>query len=365
MQKFFEAIQDAPVKYGLLLGLIIVVIITAGFIFFRWNVPLGPTLEVPTATLVGTAVPETALTTITPEPGNTPVPTYTAQPTLTPTIEPLCGGPPQMTILIAGVASDGYLYGLADAVRVARIDFQTGKVSVVAVPRDLWVDIPALADHGITQGKLNQAYFYGSEGMGLYDGSGYGSGLLAQTLQEEFGLHVDHYLAVNLNSFRNIIDGIGGIDVYLPEPVYTKWFGEPKLFKKAGSHHLTGKEAEKIVRARIEIGDYGRINNQTLVLRAIAAKMITPSGLKNLPDFVNRLIRYTLTDLSPSDVSKLLCLAEKIDPREDVVYKPIPEDLTTGEWVMDEYQGYNVYALTYNQEQIREVFTNFQQGLWP
>lgn len=317
-------------KYGALLGLIFIVIITAGFIFFRWDVPLGPTLDVPTATQVDTAVPETATITDTPEPGNTPVPTATPQPTLTPTIEPLCGGPPQMTILIAGVASDGYLYGLADAVRVARIDFQTGKVSVVAVPRDLWVDIPALADHGITQGKLNQAYFYGTEGMGLYDGSGYGSGLLAQTLQEDFGLHVDHYLAVNLNAFRNIIDGIGGVDVYLPEPVYTKWFGEPKLFKKAGYHHLTGKEAEKIVRARIEIGDYGRINNQTLVLRALAAKMITPSGLKNLPDIVNRLIRYTLTDLSPSDVSKLLCLAEKVDPREDVVYKPIPEDMTEG-----------------------------------
>lgn len=32
---------------------------------------------------------------------------------------------------------------------------------------------------------------------------------------------------------------------------------------------------------------------------------------------------------------------------------------------MDEYQGYNVYALTYDQEQLREVFANFQQGLWP
>jgi LCP family protein required for cell wall assembly len=201
--------------------------------------------------------------------------------------------------------------------------------------------------------------------MGFYDGSGYGSGLLAQTLQEEFGLHVDHYIAVNLYAFRNIVDGIGGVDVYLPEPVYTKWFGEPKLFKKAGSHHLTGKEAEKIVRARIEIGDYGRINNQTIVLRAIAAKMITPSGLKNLPDIASRLINYTLTDLSPSDVSKLICLAEKVDPREDVAYEAVPDSMTEGEWIMDEYQGYKVNALTYEEEEMRELFSNFQKGLWP
>lgn len=369
MQKIIDTISDSPIKYGAILGVVMVLILGVGIAYSRWDAPLGPALDLPTATSVVTETsPPTetsALPTDTPDVMVSATPTDLPQPTLTPTIEPMCGGPPQMTILIAGVASDGYLFGLADAVRVARVDFQTGKVQVVAVPRDLWVDIPAVADHGVTEGKLNQAYFYGTEGMGFFDGSGYGSGLLAQTLQEEFGLHVDHYLAVNLHAFRNIVDGIGGVDVYLPEPVYTKWFGEPKLFKKAGSHHLDGKEAEKIVRARIDIGDYGRINNQTIVLKAIAAKMISPSGVKNLPDIVSRLINYTLTDLSPSDVSKLLCLAEKVDPREDVTYKPIPDSMTEGEWVMDEYQGYNVYALTYNEEELRELFRNFQQGLWP
>ena len=368
MQKFIDTIQDAPIKSGIFLGLALVILIGGGYVFSRWDNPLGPTLEVPTATIEPTEIAAAATEappTDTPEPGVTPTVTDTPLPTFTPTIEPMCGGPNQMIVLIAGVASDGYLYGLADAVRVARVDFQTGKVSVMAVPRDLWVDIPAIDDHGITKGKLNQAYFYGTQGMGYFDGSGYGSGLLAQTLQEDFGLHVDHYIAVNLNAFRNIVDGIGGVDVYLPEPVYTKWFEEPKLFKKAGSHHLTGKEAEKIVRARIEIGDYGRINNQTLVLKAIAAKMITPSGLKNLPEIVSRLINYTLTDFSPSDISKLLCLAEKVDPREDVTYEPLPKDLTTEEWVMDEYQGYKVSALTYEEEELRELFSQFQQGLWP
>jgi LCP family protein required for cell wall assembly len=369
MQKLIDAINDSPIKSGAILGVVLVLILGVGIAYSRWDVPLGPALDLPTATSEATetlAPTETSvLPSDTPDIEVSPTVTNTPMPTMTPTIEPMCGGPNQMTILVAGVASDGYLYGLADAIRVARVDFQTGKIQVVAIPRDLWVDIPAVGDHGIEKGKLNQAYFYGTEGMGFFDGSGYGSGLLAQTLQEEFGLHVDHYLAVNLHAFRNIIDGIGGVDVYLPEPVYTKWFEEPKLFKKAGTHHLTGKEAEKIVRARIEIGDYGRINNQTIVLRAIAAKMITPSGLKNLPEIVSRLINYTLTDLSPSDVSQLLCLAEKVDPREDVAYEAVPDSMTRGEWVMDEYQGYQVYALMYEEEEMRELFSNFQKGLWP
>ena len=252
MEKFFERIQESPLKYGALFGLVVVVIFGAGFAIFSWNVPLGPTLEVSTATyqpveIEPTETPEPSQVTldskVTPSPTNTPEPTLT----FTPTIEPMCGGPPQMTILVAGVASEGYLSGLADAIRVVRVDFQTGKVSVVAIPRDLWVDISGAADHGVEKGKLNQAYFYGTEVMDFFDGSGKGPGLLAYTLNAEFGLEIDHYLAVNLHAFRNIVDAIGGVDVYLPEPVYTKWFGEPKLFKKAGSHHLTGKEAEKII----------------------------------------------------------------------------------------------------------------------
>ena len=53
--------------------------------------------------------------------------------------------------------------------------------------------------------------------MGFYDGSGYGAGLLAYTLQSNYGLHVDHYLTVNMYAFRNIVNALGGLDVYFPE----------------------------------------------------------------------------------------------------------------------------------------------------
>ncbi len=99
----------------------------------------------------------------------------------------------------------------------------------MAIPRDLWVDIPGAAAHGVTQGKLNQAYFYGTEGMGFYDGSGYGAGLLAHTLQSNYGLHVDHYLTVNMYAFRNIVDALGGLDVYLPEEFISSILNSPNF----------------------------------------------------------------------------------------------------------------------------------------
>ena len=58
-----------------------------------------------------------------------------------------------MTILVSGVDSEGYLFGLADSIRLVRLDFQTKKITVVALPRDLWVDIPGAAAHGVTAGK--------------------------------------------------------------------------------------------------------------------------------------------------------------------------------------------------------------------
>jgi LCP family protein required for cell wall assembly len=361
-----ESLKRSPIKIGIIL--VVLILLNAGgwYLYLIWDEPFNESLNLPTLTEIAVIPSSTAEPTkATPylEEGDTP--TATPEITLTPTIVPVCGAPPSMTVLIAGIAAEGYLFGLADSVRIAHFDFQRQQITLLALPRDLWVDINGTTNASITKGKLNQAYFYGTEGMGYYNGPGYGSGLLAETLQDNFGLRVDRYVAVNLYAFREIVDAIGGIDVYLPEDINTKWFDEPKLFLKAGQHHLTGKQAEKVVRARIVIGDLGRIRNQTLILKAVAVKMLTVNGVKQLPDLVNRLSTYVLTDFSPSDISMLTCLAAKIDPQKDIVYQSIPDDLLLGEWVLDEYQGYQVYALTYDKEVITKLLADFQAGTWP
>lgn len=359
-----ETIKKSPVKIGIILLVLIVLNVVGWYLYFNWNTPLGEPLNLPspTAEIAAEASP-----TATPEPADMEQET-TPTPELAPTVEPVCGDDLSMTVLVTGIDSEGYLFGLADSIRLVRLDFQTKKVTVLAFPRDLWVDIPGAAKYGITKGKLNQSYFYGTEGMGFYDGTGYGSGLLAHTLQANFGVQVDHYLSVNLFAFRNIVDALGGLDVYLPEDVYIKHFEQPKLYLKAGTHHLNGKQAEQVVRARIDIGDFGRIRNQTLVLKALAAKMLTPNGIKQIPDLANRLFSYVLTDFSASDISKMACLAAYIDPQEDIIFEnviPVEEEANIGQWVMDEYQGYQVYALFYDKDVLTQKLADFQAGIWP
>jgi LCP family protein required for cell wall assembly len=361
-----ESLRKSPVKLGIIIGLLILLNAVGWFLYFNWDKPLGEPLNIPTATSASTEtsgpVPTTQV------PGTDAPPTETLEPSPTPTEKPICGAPAKVNILLTGIDSEGYLYGLADSIRVVQLDFQTKQVRVVAFPRDLWVDIPGANRYGVQNGKLNQAYLYGTEGMGFYDGPGYGAGLLAHTLNANYGLDVDHYLVVNLYAFRQIVNSLGGIEVYLPEDVYIKHFEQPKLYLKAGNHTLNGKQAEQVVRARIDIGDFGRIRNQTIVLKALAVKMLTPNGIKQIPDLTNRLLSYVLTDFSASDITQMACLAAQIDPREDIIFEniiPVEEEASIGQWVKDEYQGYNVFALIYDKDALSQKVDDFEKGIWP
>ena len=116
------------------------------------------------------------------------------QPMSTPASEPSCGGPPVMTLLLVGsdAHSSDFATGFADVIRIARIDFVSHTVVLLAVPRDLWVPIPGLEDHGIVNNRIKTAYTYGQR----YGTPGGGPSLLAQTLVLNFGLQVDHYVII-------------------------------------------------------------------------------------------------------------------------------------------------------------------------
>jgi hypothetical protein len=139
----------------------------------RWERPLGPPLQISTVTPFGLPA------TWTPDPNATatrlassnfvPVIQSSPAPTITPNVG-LCGAPPVMNILIVGSdqRGDSYKYGLADVIRLVRVDFVNPKVTVLEIPRDLWVEIPDIVDNlnGQDHEKLNQAYLYGNKGFG-------------------------------------------------------------------------------------------------------------------------------------------------------------------------------------------------------
>jgi LCP family protein required for cell wall assembly len=369
-----ESIKKSPVKIGIILVILILVNVGGWYIYLNWDTPLDEALDLPT--LTPEPQPSSTLT-ATPEPEiiDTEVPTPTATleivDTPTPTIEPVCGSDTSLTILLIGIDTENYLYGLADSISLVRLDFQTQKVAMISFPRDLWVDIPGASSHGVTEGKLNQAYFYGTEGMGFFDGSGYGAGLLADTLLNNFGISVDHYLTINKYAFRNIVDALGGISVYLPEPVYYKSISvpTPKLLLPAGYHNINGSLAEKVVRSRqYADGDFGRVRMQNQVIKGLANQILTPTGITQIPALANQLRGYVVTDFSTGDITQMACLAAHIDPGEDLVFSNIiPTELidAAGRFVWDNYREESVFALVVDKEFIIQRLADFQAGIWP
>lgn len=374
--KLMEFINNAPIKAGILVGLVFSLFMMVSFFVGWWNTPLGTELEKITVTpakSMAQSVPEETLIPdikISPEIEKTEVPTETVNlfSSATPPPETICGGPETMYVLMTGVESENYIYGLSDAIRVIRFDFVNGKITVLPLPRDMYVSIP-VAVPGVTEtftnGKLNQAYFYGSPGMGYYEGEDHSPGLLAITIGQNFNLRIDQYISVNTRIFRRMVDQIGGINVYLPDNVYGHHFQEPVLYIEAGSHHLDGKQTEMVARHRTLIGDFGRVRNQTILFKAFVKALLTPEGLKNIPGLIEIYQNNVLMDFTPNEISKLLCLIAKIDIKNDIVFTEFPQQMLEETRVFDKVQGSDMYVLIPDHELVVGLIADFQHGRWP
>ena len=243
---------------------------------------------------------------------------------------PLCGGPQTMNLLLIGsdTRGTGYTWGLADVIRVARLDFVTPSLMMLDFPRDVWVEIPEIADDlgGQDHEKLNQAYLYGNpgDGFGYWDDPSAGPGLLARTLDLNFGARADHYLAVNMRTFVRMVDAVDGIDITLEQRVS----GSDNPHLQAGTHHLDGAEALAVARDRGE-GVFSRGENQNLVLCALQRKLMQPSVLPQIPDLVQSFQGSVQTDLDLKTLTQLACLARQL-PARAIAFYTLPEALFTG-----------------------------------
>lgn len=366
------------------LGLVVITVfvgITA--IVPKWNQPFSEGLELPTYAPTMTVSQPGSKQGISddvqnPEPKLSPTDalqgikiarTATPNPPSFPTPAPLCGGPPVMTILGVGIDTldENYYYGLGDVIRILRVDFVAPKVTVLSLPRDIWVEIPEISDHyGITHGKLNQSYFYGTGGMGYYDGPGQGPGLMALTLVKNFDLYVDHYGTVNMATMARIIDAVGGIDIYLPEDVDGRSAdGEVDYgYFEAGNQHLTGEAAIRFSRIRMLDSDIHRIDRQTQVLYALREKILSPSVLPRIPKLITSFRDAVITDLSPGDFAALTCLLPHIT-KEKLVFTNLPDSLLSEDYQYDPHRKNYVWVFRADFEAIRKLLGYFQSGDWP
>jgi LCP family protein required for cell wall assembly len=330
-----------------------------------WQAPLGPAIDMPTSdwSLPATWTPPPP--DFTPSPG----PTITLVPTNTPVKGAFCSGPPVMTLLAIGTdaRADSYQYGLADVIRIVRVDFNEAKVTILEFPRDLWVEIPDIADniHGQDHEKLNQAYLYGNPGFGYYDGPGEGPGLLARTLALNFGVRSDRYVAANMRTFEKIVDAVGGITVDLPNGIdgRTDKDRSARLVFPPGRQTLNGEKALTLARIRNE-GGFERANNQNTVMCALQDKLTSPSVITRIPALINSFKGAVQTDLTPEQLAQLACIGAKLDGG-DITFVSFPQEIFVGTRIYDPVFKGRVFIWDVDYDLLRDYVNRFQIGAWP
>lgn len=132
----------------------------------------------------------------------------------------------------------------------------------------------------------------------------FGIRYLSALLTHSFGVPIDFYAQVNLDGFVNIVDAIGGVDVYVQEDMdYDDPLQDLHIHIKKGNQHLDGKKAEGFIRFRYgyAAADIARIDAQKIFMTAFIKKVVSLEGIMNLDNLVKEISANLHTNISIPD----------------------------------------------------------------
>lgn len=284
-----------------------------------------------------------------------PQPTHIPRlPTPDPNVRGICEGPQVMYILAVGARKS--VWDNSDTIRIIRVDFVKPEIVVVPIPRDLVVRLPEDFVERTGFGspvKLASVNNLGSPAW-LFDADRAGGALLmARVLDLNFGIRVDHYVVIDGLAFDNFINDIGGLQICLPTEVVDE---EQGANFPAGCQVLDGNATVLLARIRKDVGDFGRIERQHLILRSLLRQIVTnPYTISQLPALINKYRQRVLTSFSPQDISQLLCLFTYLNPQEEIRFLEVPRELLQ-EGTVEIYIGTQpteAYGLVWNEAYVQ------------
>lgn len=177
----------------------------------------------------------------------------------------------------------------SDVTMLLHADPATHRISVLSIPRDLWLSVPGQPGY---QERVDAALNQGPR-------------RLVQTIQQDLGIPVNHYVELNFDSFQSVVQDLGGIDMYFPTPVKDAY--SALKITRAGCQHLDGFQALAVVRARHlyymsegswhydGLGDLSRIRRDHEFMRVLFSA-VSQRGLGN-PFTANSVLGSLTPDL--------------------------------------------------------------------
>lgn len=189
--------------------------------------------------------------------------------------------------------------GRSDTMLLLRLDPTDKTVKMLSIPRDTQVEIPSV---GIA--KINDANVEGGPGLAAR--------VVSRTLND---VPIDRYVRVTTDAFRELVDLVGGIEVFVPYRMeYTDVTQNLKIDLEQGWQTLNGDQAEQFARFRQdEHGDIGRVQRQQALLKALRQRIVSPTVLPRLPEIIRVMQQYIDTNLSLEEMLALVGFGLDLD----------------------------------------------------
>ncbi len=195
-------------------------------------------------------------------------------------------------LLLSSDAKPNEIYSRADSIMILTIDNINKKLKVTSLLRDMLVFID-----GYGEEKLNHSFAYG------------GPLKTIETIENNFGVKIDNYMIIDFNSFRKVVDTLGGITVdikdyevsELNKYILDSGGSKDDLISSSGVHTLNGYQALSYARIRkVGDGEYERSSRQRALINLTLSKIKNTSPIK-IAEIVKDLFPYIKTNVNIGD----------------------------------------------------------------
>jgi len=240
---------------------------------------------------------------------------------------------------------------LTDTIFVASIIPSKKQVSMISLPRDLWVKVPS----GSTGVKINSLYELENKGKRFSKADSYE--LIKEKIEDITGLPMNYIVILDLKGFEKLIDALGGIDIWLEKDIIDPSLVNPhnpsEIFHlSAGWRHLDGALVIKFIRTRYASGgDFYRIEHQQQIIAALKDKLTKLSDIWNLITWLKiwqSLSGHVITNLDFNTIWQIFPVVKDMSPSQIQylsITNKLPDELLMTSTIYDNWADKDIYIL--------------------
>ncbi len=223
----------------------------------------------------------------------------------------------RINILLLGIGGESHSGKyLTDTIIMASVNPKTYQSALLAIPRDLYVQIPGTNYHT----KINALYAYGKQNKKL--STDQAVNLTKLSVEKITGETIHYYCIIDFEGFKKIIRELGGININVEKDIYDPKYPGPNFSYETfelskGFHHLDAETALKYARVRHTAdGDFGRLARQQQIIASVRERALSLKILTN-PVKINHLLKilgeHVQTNIKKNEIPAILNLLKKIN----------------------------------------------------